>query len=546
MNGLDGTVIALYMTIVLGIGFLFGRYIRQIKDYFAGGNEIPWWVAGISFFMTGFSSIVFTAYAGIAYRGGFEAVTLFWTVVPALLIGVFFLSHRWRRAGILSPVEFLETRYSAGVRQLYAWTTTILVLVDNASRTYAMALFLNRLVNLSMPMTIVASGLIMGLTTLIGGIWAASVTDVVQFIILAGSLFIVIPLALDQSGGWSGFVSQAPDGFFDPLNKFSMTAFIGLTLLTLVSYNARWSLVQRYYCVPSERDARKVGWLGAALFLIGAPIWTLPSMLAVGLVPGLQGAETENAFAAVCQKVLPAGLMGLMVSGILSATMSTLSSEFNNLSAVLTRDIYQRLLRPQASDRELVSVGRGATLLVTAIITGLALAVPLFGGVWKVMMGIFSILGPPTMVPVLWGILFRKGSPLGATLALVLGTTAGIVVHYLGLEWKWDPNDRTAYVIFASLGTSLLCLVATTGRSVPDRVHALFERLNTPIERHELRKGGPSPFFLVGLITFLIGVMMLPLGFFIERPLARHLDWGVGGVLALLGGLMALRSRGRF
>src|SRR5210317_667511 len=112
----DHIVLVGYFVLMLSIGAYFYRYMRGMKDYFSGGNQVPWWLSGASFYMSSFSVATFVQYSALAYLYGWVAVTLYWVTVPATLVSVIFFSARWRRARIDSPVEYLEARYNSTVR----------------------------------------------------------------------------------------------------------------------------------------------------------------------------------------------------------------------------------------------------------------------------------------------------------------------------------------------------------------------------------------------------------------------------------------------
>src|SRR3989337_3210736 len=114
--------IIIYMVMMAGIGLFLGKYIKNISDYFKGGSGVSWIAGGISNFMTKFSTFVFVAYAGIAYSDGMVAITLMWSTILPALVGAAVFAKRWRRAGISTPMEYLETRFSPAVRQIFSWS----------------------------------------------------------------------------------------------------------------------------------------------------------------------------------------------------------------------------------------------------------------------------------------------------------------------------------------------------------------------------------------------------------------------------------------
>ena len=154
----DYVLIVVYMALMVFIGLFFGWFIKDVGAYLKGSNAIPWPVAGISNFMSMFSTFVFVAYAGIAFEHGLIAVVMFWSTIPACLFAGTFMAARWRRAGLTTPVEYLERRFSMPVRQMFSWIGLLMRFLDNAVRLYATGIFLSAVTPLSISEAIVVSG----------------------------------------------------------------------------------------------------------------------------------------------------------------------------------------------------------------------------------------------------------------------------------------------------------------------------------------------------------------------------------------------------
>jgi len=198
----DYFVLVGYFVLMLGIGAYFYRHMQGMKDYFTGGNRIPWWLSGVSFYMSSFSGFTFLAYSALAYQYGWVAVTLFWVTVPATLVSAVFFSARWRRARLVSPVEYLETRFGPATRQLFAWEGIPVKLIDDVLKLIAIGTFISVVLNLEgSTMSILCSGLIILVYTFMGGLWAVTVTDFVQFIVMvAAAVILAYPVdGLDDS-----------------------------------------------------------------------------------------------------------------------------------------------------------------------------------------------------------------------------------------------------------------------------------------------------------------------------------------------------------
>ena len=227
LRGPDLFILIAYFALMLAIGVYFYRYMRRMSDYFSGGNRVPWWLSGVSFYMTSFSAFAFVSYSALAYQYGWVAVTLFWVSIPATLIGVIFFAKKWRRARIESPIEYLETRYGSSIRQLSAWQGLPVRTIDDGLKLIAIGAILSKGLGLEWGSAILYSGLIMLAYTLMGGLWAVVITDFVQFIVMAAAIIILVPLALSKVGGVGGFIANSPEGFFHPTHQRFSWVYVG-------------------------------------------------------------------------------------------------------------------------------------------------------------------------------------------------------------------------------------------------------------------------------------------------------------------------------
>jgi SSS family transporter len=466
------------MVLMAGIGIFLGWFIKDIGDYFKGGSAISWVAGGISNFMSMFSTFIFVAYAGIAYQHGFVALTVLWSSVPPALVAAAIFAKKWKRAGIITPVEFLETRFNAPVRQIFSWGGVAFKVLDNMVRLYAVGLFVAAATPLSMEASVLMCGLVVILYTVVGGLWAVIVTDVVQFVILVVATLILIPLTLHAAGGLDKLTTTIP-AHFTPFNgpKGAPLFLLAYYVMILIKYNGNWAFIQRFYSVKDEKAGQKLGILTAALFFIFPAIFLFPSIAARVVLPDL--ADPEMAYVSICLKLLPEGIMGLMIAAMLAATMSTLSAEYNVTAGVLTRDIYQRLINQRATPKEALWVGRLMTLLVGGLVTVGALYVGGFGGAFeanKLFTGLFAI---PTVVPLVLGVLLRRPQPWGALATVVTGVGLGLYLN-AHKEVSWEAATlieiSACVAVFVASG-----LVPSRDAAYRDRVNAFFRKLATPI-----------------------------------------------------------------
>lgn len=477
LQSLDYIIIITYMVLMAGIGIFLGKYIKNIGDYFKGGSGVSWVAGGISNFMTKFSTFVFVAYAGIAYSDGLVAITVMWSTVLPSLFAVLIYAKLWKRAGIISPVEFLETRYNAPIRQIFSWSGVLLKLLDDMIKLYSIGIFVTAASGIPFPTAVLFCGLVVAVYTVVGGFLAVIVTDVVQFVILFLATFILLPLAYNAAGGFANMQKVMPDNmnFFN--GHRGTLSFLAMYYLTIViKYLGNWTFIQRFYSAKTESDGKKIGLLTAGLFLVFPVIFLFPSVAARVIIPDLQ--NPEMAYVSLCLKLLPAGIMGLMIAAMFASTMSVLSAEFNVTASVLTRDIYQRLFRKNAPPKETLWVARIMTLGVGLIVSFGALYVDRLGGAFQVnqyLSGIFSI---PMIIPVIMGVLFWKPQPWGAIASMVVGITIGAVLNAnSAVNWQTATFIEVSACVAVFLGSGFF---TSSNKAYNEKVAAFFKKLATP------------------------------------------------------------------
>jgi SSS family transporter len=559
LHPLDYIVVVFYFAIVVVVGLYFGKYIKQAKDYFAAGAAVPWWLAGVSLWMASFSAMTFVIYSQLAYRYGFVAITLCWVVIPAMIAASLWLAARWRRTRIMTPLGFIEQRYSGNIHQVFVWTGFPLRMVDNSLRIFSTAVFLAVAVGQSwftLETCIIVVGIIMILYTLLGGQWAVLVTDFFQAIILIFGVVILIPLSLSAVGGWGSFTAQAPEGFFRPFApSYGFFDWIMFAIMTTLSYNASWGLVQKYNCVETEKDAKKVAITMGILAFIGPLLFFIPAMAARVLIPELldKPGGTAEAYVAICLRVLPVGVMGLMIAGMFSATLSTLGNEYNVLSGILTKDFYGRVIRPDATEKQILFWGKINTAIVGSLTILFAIGINSIRGfnLWDLMVKAFGAFGPAIMLPLLAGMFAKKVNSRGALFGIVGGMISGVTLVVLNTillgvyAEQMKTDEHLSYLLkqgfnSVSIGVNILVTIAAMwigsliGKA-PDeeraRVESFFMRMNVSSDTaavDKTKRERQSPFIIVGIALFIYGIVFLPIGFIIG---------GSGMIVDLITGL---------
>uniref|UniRef100_F4CAZ0 SSS sodium solute transporter superfamily n=2 Tax=Sphingobacteriaceae TaxID=84566 RepID=F4CAZ0_SPHS2 len=428
MNNIDYVVMAVFALLILCIGMVFTYSgSKNTSTFFEAGGQTPWWINGLSLFISYFSAGTFVVWGSIAYQEGFVANGIQLTMMLGGLMTAIFIAHRWKKTGALTAAEYIGVRFGVKTQQFYTTLTLLYSLFSVAAVLYPVG----KMVNVASGISIEASVLIIGgiiiLYTAAGGLWAVLVTDVVQFVVLSAAVLIVIPLALKDAGGIQTFASNAPDHFFDFFNsEYSIGFFFAFLLYQTIYIGGNWPYVQRYTSVSNEKNARKVAFLFTGLYLICPFIWMLPPMLYRVINPNLQGIEAEGAYMMMAQKVLPAGLVGLVLSGMISATASKANTTLNLVAVVFANDVYKKIFFPKASDKTLVWVARVFTVLFGLLTMVIAILIPKVGGIVEMVLSTAAIAGGSLFAPLIWSLFSKKQTAKSIVFASIVSLVVSI------------------------------------------------------------------------------------------------------------------------
>lgn len=484
MESLDYIVLLVYLGGIFLVGVIFAGKNKSSADMFAAGGRSPWWTSGLSAFMTMFSANTFVVWGGIAYRQGMVAVLINLMYGVAALMTGYFVAGKWKRMGVQTPAEFIQKRYGNGALHFFTWFMTVFKMVTTAGALYALGRILVELMplaegnplrdaatgNMSLMWAIVILSGVVVIYTMIGGLWAVLMTDVLQFIVLNLAVLFVIPLAIHQVGGLEAFIDKAGQaGAYFENNDGAMVVNEGESMLSAISGNysvlflvgwcaihffmigAEWAFVQRFICVPNAKAARKSTYLFGVLYLLSPILWLLPPMLWRVQAPIPDGATkqavldmAENAYIRSCESVLPAGMIGLMVAAMFSATASMVSSQLNVFSGVLTHDIYRPLTKAKEDAKGLVWAGRVFTVILGVVLIAIALSYKAFGGAEKVIIKATEAVVVALLAPTVWGLFSRSVRSGAVWWTAGIGMIAGVIVR-LGLAKKGFLTEIEAF-----------------------------------------------------------------------------------------------------
>jgi len=479
VSPLDYVVICAFFALIISIGVYFGRKTKSMSQYFGAGKQIPWWLGGFSFFMISFSVMGFVNHTELAYKYGIVSFALSWMAVPAAILSGLLFARRWRRIVTTSPLEYIEERYGAGMRQAMVWFGLPTRLLDNSLRLFAIGVVISGGLGFSFVNAIIICVVVVLLFSFLGGLKSTIIADFVQLILLMAVVFALPFMAFKAAGGFQATFQALPPEFWKftrpdttpPDISYTWLYLFSYLLLLFLNYSTSWALTQRYYSTNDDRGAVKIGFLVAGLYLVCTPLFYGAGLAANVLFPGVE--NTKEVFGLLGRSLLPVGVLGMFIAVLFSATMSTLAGEFNAVSAVVTNDFYKRFVAKKASDLHLLIFGRLGMVTAGLVILGLTLmwnSMKSTGDLFNLMATIFAIFLPPVALTMLLGMLTPRVSALGGKLALGLGIFFGVMTFLLGgLDIFANLNLRAVYVLVPVSCCGTLLVMALGSIFKPDQ-----------------------------------------------------------------------------
>jgi Na+/proline symporter len=501
----DWLIIVLYFIASAAIGLAYTRKAgKSLADYFVSGRSLPWWLAGTSMVATTFAADTPLVVAGLVAKYGVAGNWLWWNGAFSGVLTVFFFSRLWRRAGVLTDVEFAELRYGGrpaavlrGFRALYLALPINLIIMGWVTR--AMVNILQITLNID-PWK--AAIFLFGLTALysvFAGLWGVIVTDLFQFVFAMGGSILLAVLAVESVGGLDALTAQVSAHFGSTEAAFGVippmdAAWLPVTTLLVwlgVQWWAAWYpgqepggggyVVQRILSTKDERSGLLATlWFTIAHYALRPWPWILVGFVGLIRYPGL--ANPEDGYAKVMVDILPSPFKGLLLAAFAAAYMSTISTHLNWGASYLVNDVYLRFLRPQASPRAQVVASRVATavLMVSSLIVMGFLSSVEQG--WKILIGIGAGTGLVFILRWYWW----RVNAWSEISAMVTSFVVSLLLTAFGHSLSDTGTPDYAFTMLTTVAVTTVVWLAVTLLTAPVS-EATLDRFY-----RQVRPGGPG------------------------------------------------------
>lgn len=485
---LDWSVIAAYFLFNLGIGIYYARRARgSTTEFFLSGRNVPWWLAGTSMVATTFAADTPLAVTGFVAKNGIAGNWLWWNFVMSGMLTVFLYARLWRRAGVMTDIEFAELRYAGkpaaflrGFRALYLGLPINCIIMGWVNLAMVKILEVTLDLNKRQAVSVVVGILLFtAFYTTISGLWGVLVTDLFQFVLKMGMVVVLAVFSVQAVGGMDALkakiaVFDAQTGqpgsrlaFFPELDSVWMPA---LTLFTYLAVNwwASWYpgaepggggyVAQRIFSAKDERHGLLATlWFNIAHYALRPWPWILTALASLVLYPDLADKETGYIRTLMDPTVFPTYLRGFMLAAFAAAYMSTIGTQLNWGASYVINDFYRRFVKRDGGERLYVIASQLVTMLLMIVSLIVTFYLESIGAAWKLLL--VTGAGTGTVLLLRW--FWWRINAWSEVSAMIAAAGCSLFLQ-LGLKWNSDDPKDFAYLMLVTVAVTTAVWVAVT------------------------------------------------------------------------------------
>ena len=465
----DYLIVAIYFVFVLGIGLVARRQVSDSVDFFLSGRSLPAWVTGLAFISANLGAVEIMGMSANGAEFGLPTVHYFWVgAIPAMLFLGIVMMPFYYGSKVRSVPEFMLRRFGTGAHLVNALSFAVAQLLIAGINLYLLGSIIQAMVGIDLLLAIVIAAVIVLSYITLGGLKAAIYNEVLQFFVIVAALTPLTLLGLDRVGGWDGLTSGIEDAAGkggapsaeDQLNSWPGTALTGFDseLLSVVGivlglgfvlsfgyWTTNFVEVQRAMATDSIGAARRTPIIGAFPKMFVPFITIVPGMIAAVLVSeiaavkagetvegGAEGSVTYNdSLIYLMRDVLPNGLLGVAIAGLLAAFMAGMAANISAFNTVFSYDLWERYAVRDRPDGYYLRVGRLATVGATVAAVFTAQLAASFSNIMDYLQTLFGFFNAPLFATFILGMFWKRMTATAGWVGLVSGTLAAVLVGVL-------------------------------------------------------------------------------------------------------------------
>ncbi|MBY8870034.1 sodium:solute symporter family protein [Streptomyces sennicomposti] len=474
-NGLDYAILGIYFAVVLGIGFAARRSVKTSLDFFLSGRSLPAWITGLAFISANLAATEILGMAANSAQYGAYTVHWYWIgAIPAMVFLGLVMMPFYYGSKVRSVPEFLLLRFDKGAHLLSSILFAFAAILIAGVNLYALAIVVEALLGWPQWVAIVVAGFFVLAYITLGGLSSAIYNEVLQFFVILAALIPIVVLSLKKVGGWDGLTHKLTAqhgenftsawggtgiGHANPLGANWLTIVLGLGFVLSFGYwTTNFAEVQRALSAKNLSAAQRTPLIAAFPKIFIVFLVMIPGLVAAALVPDIgtsaSGLQYNDAIPYLMQELLPNGVLGIAVTGLLAAFMAGMAANVSSFNTVFTTDIWAKYIVKDREDTYYVRFGRLITAVGVLASVGTAFLASSFSNIMSYLQTLFSFFNVPMFVVFIVGMFWKRASKKSGFWGLLAGTTAAMV-NYFVLYKKGIvdiPSDQGANFVSAIAG----------------------------------------------------------------------------------------------
>jgi SSS family solute:Na+ symporter len=489
-NGLDYAILALYFVVVLGIGFAAKRSVKTSLDFFLSGRSLPAWITGLAFVAANLGATEILGMAANGAQYGVYTVHWYWIgAVPAMVFLGLVMMPFYYGSKVRSVPEFLLHRFGPSSHLLSSIIFALSSLLIAGVNLYAMAIVLQALLGWPQWVAIVVAGVFVLAYITLGGLSSAVYNEVLQFFVILAALIPLTIVGLKRVGGWDGLTDSLTAshghafvtawegtgiGSPNPLGANWLTIVLGLGFVLSFGYwTTNFAEVQRALSAKNLSAGKRTPLIAAFPKILIPAVVIVPGLIALVMEPAIGktkgGLQYNEAIPLLMRDLLPNGVLGIAITGLLAAFMAGMAANVSSFNTVFTNDIWAAYLKKNRPDGHYVRVARWCTAIGVLVGMGTAFIASSFSNIMNYLQTLFSFFNVPLFVVFIIGMFWKKTTPAAGFWGLLSGTVAAMVNYFglykqgvIGIPSEQGANFVSAIVAFVVGGVVMVVVTLFT------------------------------------------------------------------------------------